>query len=159
MPDFDFTLRTQERIKRNVIIDSNNCWLWQRSKERKGYGRMTMHRPTGKRTNEMAHRVAYEMFVKQIPAGLQLDHLCRVTSCVNPAHLEPVTAKENLHRSSLKQRWAQAKQITHCPSGHEYSPKNTLVKKNKWGNGCRNCRKCHSEREMKRYYARKAVLA
>ena len=29
----------------------------------------------------------YEWFVGPIPKGLQLDHLCRVPHCVNPAHL------------------------------------------------------------------------
>jgi hypothetical protein len=37
-----------------------------------------------------------------IPDGLQLDHLCRVRCCVNPNHLEPVTAKENTLRSPIK---------------------------------------------------------
>lgn len=40
----------------------------------------------------------YEILVEPVPAELQLDHLCRVTSCVNPMHLESVTRSENLKR-------------------------------------------------------------
>lgn len=49
----------------------------------------------------MAHRVVYEALVGPIPDGLQLDHVCRNRACVNPAHLEPVTALENTRRSAL----------------------------------------------------------
>jgi hypothetical protein len=46
----------------------------------------------------LAHRWAYEHFIGPIPAGLEIDHLCRVRHCVNPAHLEPVTKSENRRR-------------------------------------------------------------
>jgi hypothetical protein len=45
-----------------------------------------------------AHRFAYELLVGPIPEGLVIDHLCRNRRCVNPAHLEPVTAEENWRR-------------------------------------------------------------
>lgn len=47
-----------------------------------------------------AYRVVYELAVGPIPAGLVLDHLCRVIACVNPAHLEPVTHAENVRRGA-----------------------------------------------------------
>lgn len=146
---------TQDRITQNVEVDSKGCWIWQlKSKDRSGYGRIKLNYKT-----LMAHRVSYEAFVGEIPTGLQIDHLCRVTSCVNPEHLEPVTAKENLHRSSLKALWAKKKLITHCPKGHEYSEQNTFVKKNRWGNDCRNCRACHRERNLVRYHKQKIEMA
>jgi len=46
----------------------------------------------------MAHRYAYELAEGPIPAGLDLDHLCRVRECVQVAHLEPVTRRENVIR-------------------------------------------------------------
>lgn len=45
-----------------------------------------------------AHRVAWELDRGPIPAGLQIDHLCRNPACINPDHLEPVTQLENLRR-------------------------------------------------------------
>ena len=52
---------------------------------------------------EMAHRIAYRLARGAIPDGLQLDHLCRVRLCVNPEHLEPVTASENVRRGLVPQ--------------------------------------------------------
>ena len=39
----------------------------------------------------MAHR-------SDIPAGLQVDHLCRVRACVNPWHMDLVTPAVNTQR-------------------------------------------------------------
>lgn len=68
------------------------CWLWTATLVR-GYGQFGI----GSR-RQYAHRVAYELLVGPVPEGLQLDHLCRTPACVNPAHLDPVTCRENLLR-------------------------------------------------------------
>jgi len=80
------------------IVDDAGCWIWQRSKDRKGYGQI---RVDGRLT--YAHRYMYERHVGTIPAGLELDHLCCVPACCNPAHLEPVTHAENVRR------WAEGR--------------------------------------------------
>jgi hypothetical protein len=85
-------LPAQERILRTTDR-SGDCWLWLGHRDRGGYGSLIIQRRT-----RIAHRVSYEAFVGPIPAGLELDHLCRVPACVNPAHLEPVTAAENQRR-------------------------------------------------------------
>ena len=72
---------------------SGDCWVWTGAKNRQGYG---SQRLDGKRPG--AHRVVYEALVGPIPEGLELDHLCRNPSCVNPDHLEPVTHQENMRR-------------------------------------------------------------
>lgn len=118
----------------------DECWLWFAWKSSKGYGRFHVD---GK--GQQAHRVAYEALVGPIPKGLQLDHLCRNPACVNPAHLEPVTGKENVNRGqSAELSAAQQRAITHCPNGHQYTPENTYTDPRGW----RNCRKCRNKRTI-----------
>lgn len=121
-------------------IPESGCWLWGGATVKGGYG---VFRNEGK--NSMAHRLAYEHFKGDIPKGLQLDHLCRVTCCVNPDHLEPVTAKENTLRGNNTA--AQNARKTHCINGHEFNEKNTRITPNR---GSRYCRVCAKERERKR---------
>jgi hypothetical protein len=71
------------------------CWIWQRSTDPKGYGRIGV----GHSGSQLAHRALYERLVGPIPASHDLDHLCAVRCCVNPAHLEPVLHTENLRRA------------------------------------------------------------
>lgn len=85
-----------ETIIRNIEIDLNGCWRWKASVDVKGYGRL---RARGYRT-KAAHRIVYSYLVGPIPDGKQLDHLCRVPSCVNPSHLEPVSNTENVRRGN-----------------------------------------------------------
>lgn len=71
------------------------CWIWQGTKIPLGYGRVNRD---GRET--FAHIYEWERVNGPVPAGLELDHLCRVTSCCNPAHLEPVTHAENMRRAA-----------------------------------------------------------
>lgn len=75
---------------------SGDCWLWTAAIDKTtGYGKF--HAGEGRRIAN-AHRWSYEHFVGPVPAGLDLDHLCRVRHCVRPDHLEPVTRRVNLLR-------------------------------------------------------------
>lgn len=69
------------------------CWIWAARKNGDGYGLIQVAGRTLR-----AHRFLYERHIGAIPDGLVLDHLCEVTSCVNPYHLEPVTTVENMRR-------------------------------------------------------------
>lgn len=71
------------------------CWIWAGGTSEDGYGRAWAN---GRQIP--AHRHYYELHVGPIPEGLVLDHLCRIPSCVNPGHLEPVTPAENVRRGT-----------------------------------------------------------
>lgn len=88
------------------------CWEWQAYIEPRGYGRF---RGGGRR--QLAHRYAYELLVGPIPDGLHIDHLCRNRRCVNPAHMEPVTMRENILRGMAS--GAVAVRTNRCARGHD----------------------------------------
>lgn len=123
-----------ERIQTKIQIA--DCWLWFGCTTADGYGRLTWNRQV-----HNAHRVVYELLVGPIPTGLQVDHLCFVKNCVNPAHLQPVTQAEN------RRRWM--KTHTHCPHGHEYTPQNTAIMKSSGGRVCRECERLRSIRRRR----------
>lgn len=113
------------------------CWMWTGVLNPGGYGDFSVGRK-----HVGAHRTAYEQFVGRIPDGLHLDHLCRNRACCNPAHLEPVTAGENVLRGVGFA--AQKAMQTHCINGHEFTRENTMPRK---GRGGRECRQCKRDRE------------
>lgn len=124
--------------------DLGPCWLWTAGKTGQGYGAFRAGLALAR-----AHRFVYELLVGPIPDGLELDHLCRVHSCVNPDHLELVTHRVNTLRG-LAPTALNAKK-THCPQGHPYGEENT-----RWWRGHRICRACHRARQRVRQ-ARKQI--
>ena len=135
------TFTLPDRFWDKVQMEPNTgCWLWDGHVGANGYGQIK-----GKLKVMGAHRFSYEGHIGQIPDGLDLDHLCRVRSCVNPAHLEPVTRKENARRGLRGMK-------THCPQGHPYSGENLYV----YSNGHRRCKKCRTD-GMKRLTATEAL--
>lgn len=134
------TLRPALRSK--IDVDGpGGCWLWTGAIGAGGYGLLTFE---GKPLR--AHREVYELLVGPIPAGLELDHVwawgCRHKHCVSPAHLEPVTHRENTRRHFAIP--------THCQNGHEWTKENTYIYPS---HGRRECRACMHQR----YLARKAA--
>lgn len=114
----------------------DGCWTWKGPKTPNGYGKWRKSPGSPERA---AHRISFEHHtLEEIPKGMQLDHLCRNRSCVNPEHLEIVTASENTTRQNHFHR-----SKTHCPKGHEYTSDNTR----NTDNGRRVCRACDRERK------------
>ncbi len=132
------------------VNEDTGCWEWIAHKMPAGYGRVW----DGEK-DTLAHRVAYELFVGPISAGLQIDHLCRVTSCVNPSHLEAVTCRENLLRGDTTT--ARNAKKTHCIHGHEFTAANTYHHKHR-STTARSCRICTLAKN-RRWKAQRAVAA
>lgn len=141
---------SEDRFWSKVDKDGpNGCWVWTAARCRDGYG-VFSPRHSGQLK---AHRFAYELLIGPIPDGLVIDHLCRNTACVNPAHLEPVTPKTNVLRGVSAA--AQAKRRTHCIRGHEYTPENTSIYNGGNGRVGRRCLTCRREdMRVKRQRAR-----
>jgi len=126
------------------MIDTNDCWLYAGYKNELGYGQIFTY-INKKQGYQYAHRVSYETFIGNIPDGLVIDHLCSVRCCINPTHLEAVTARENTLRGiGVKIN----KSKTHCPRGHKYDESNTLISSSPW----RRCKQCARD-SHRRYYA------
>lgn len=117
-------------------ISTEDCWLYARYTDPKGYGRLKLN-IDGKWTTFLPHRVMYENIVGPIAKGLVLDHLCRVPSCINPEHLEPVTHRINILRG-IGPTAINAKK-SHCIQGHILTQ----------GNSRRICQSCNTVAKRK----------
>jgi hypothetical protein len=130
-------------------VNKGKCWIWQGrmsggNNTDDGYGRI---RVFGKR--QYAHRLGWEVYIGEIPLGLELDHIvCRNRMCVNPKHLRTVTHRINSIENSLGFSAVNSKK-THCIRGHELSIENCLPSYIKKGE--RQCKICRNNaRRIKR---------
>lgn len=149
----------EEKFYKYISKDPvSGCWLWLGHKNRRGYGTFYVSRLTFK-GHLKAHRWVYERFVGPISDGLEIDHLCCVSSCVNPEHLEPVTHDENIRRGVERGSFSGNGQSfvryqgskTHCPSGHPYSGENLHIYIKSDGSAARICLACRRRHNKTRY--------
>jgi hypothetical protein len=121
------------------------------------YGRFCSIDTDGSRRWWVAHQFAYTAYVGPIPPGLEIDHLCRRSRCVEPSHLEPVTGCENRRRAERHRLYSLT-----CPQGHLWTRENRRPNKNAQGVSWM-CAQCNRER-VAAFYAsgvpiRKRTLA
>jgi hypothetical protein len=130
-------------------VPAGACIEWQNCIDPDGYGRKRVGAKM-----ERAHRIAWQEKHGPIPAGMVTDHLCRNRRCVNVAHLELVTHRENTLRGHGPT--ARNARATSCINGHEFTPANTRIRPN---DGSRVCRACARAREAAYRAARREAAA
>lgn len=126
------------RVLREAIVrdKTTGCWTWLWFCEGNGYPRLQWGGPRRAGSEQYAHRIVFRAFFGEIPEGLEIDHLCRDRSCVNPRHLELVTRLENVQRggNSIK---------TVCHRGHPLTPDNVRME-----GRSRRCVQCKKEYDL-----------
>lgn len=110
------------------------CYIWQGSLDKDGYGYITFRRASRK-----AHRVAMFIAGRKIPEGYFVNHTCRNKACVNPQHLNVVSPSESAKRDSTSRGYINS-QKTHCPRGHSYD---------KIYGGVRYCSICQAQKSKR----------
>lgn len=116
------------------------CWNWKAKTAgtKSTYGRFSF-----KSKDTYAHRFIWEYVNGSIQDGMEIDHLCRNTLCVNPAHLEAVSSEENAKRARK----------TVCKNGHDLmKPENRYIDSLGRSRGCIVCRRSNA---LESYYRKK----
>lgn len=115
---------TKEFLLRHCRINERGCWEWMRNKTNAGYGMINVDKKT-----KMVHRLAFELWVSQIPAGLFVCHKCDNPPCFNPEHLFTATPLENSRDMVAKGRSIPPHRIYRGEShpGHKLSNEQVIL--------------------------------
>ena len=152
-------LTIKERLRRRIILspwefEGTPCWVWTGAKVQDALYKWSNPQPYGVMGVDgrlmRTHRLAWEEYRGPIPEGLVIDHLCRVTLCYNPKHLEPVTQKENVARgNSVWRNQQRGRERIHCKHGHDLTDESN-VRHTSRGRECLAC----ARRRLQEFRAR-----
>ncbi|MHA7278890.1 HNH endonuclease signature motif containing protein [Arthrobacter sp. MDT2-2] len=108
-------LPPDEKFARRIVPDEYGCWMWTATKTYDKYPKLYVG---GGRKEVRAHRWAYDRFVGPIPDGYEIDHICSVTLCVRPSHLQALPAEEHWRvteaRKELKELTGDERSLVAC---------------------------------------------
>jgi len=126
--------------KISIPLNKDKCWQWKGSFTKSGYA--VFHLGPG--ITNRVHKILYELTVRKVLEGLELNHKCCNRGCVNPNHLETITHQENqLKGGSL------LTQEGFCKYGHKRTIGNTYFKPDKTSTQCKECNKIKQQNRYK----------
>lgn len=121
MSEFEqFCAKLKEDIYNSSKIQANGCVVWDGSKTSNGfYGNKRVTWPDGTRETKKVHQLIMitKLLTREIPkynpnhVKMEISHLCQVSLCVNPGHLELETHGQNCER-----KHCQLQNV--CTKGH-----------------------------------------
>lgn len=148
--------QVQAAFEAKYIPEPNSgCWLWLGALNNKGYAQLAVAQKRNGTRSELAHRLAFTWAKGPIPTGKVLDHLCRVTCCVNPDHLDVVTQRVNILRG--ESLFAKNAVKTHCKRGHLLDALNTYRPPGRMraGKPARQCAECRRQAKRRHWLENK----
>ncbi len=86
----------ESKLGKFIEPQPDGCWLWRGRDDGK-------YAADPRVPSSQVHRWTYETLVGPIPKGHHLHHECGRRSCVNPAHLTPMTPSQHMaHHAALR---------------------------------------------------------
>ena len=125
------------------------CWLWTGGTTGKNnYGVFAGGAGKSKSSSGFrlvtAHRYSFQLHFGDLSPDIEPDHKCRVRLCVNPAHLRPLSHRENVLSGNAPTA-ANARR-TACLRGHPFDRVD--------GQGWRSCSVCDKAKRVRSAKAR-----
>jgi hypothetical protein len=125
--DYDSALmEIRERFDSKAERVPGGCWEWRGARNNDGYGSLwNGERYPGKNGKRggpvmiLAHRWAFEHFLRPIPEGMCVLHRCDNPGCVNPQHLWLGTQADNIRDCQRKGRRNQSRYVKLSAEAHE----------------------------------------
>lgn len=144
LPGHNAKATANHRLPQRWVVEDRGyltpCHIWTGAAAANGYAHV---RIDGAQVG--VHRLAFEEAHGRIPEGMEIDHRCFVTLCVNAEHLEAVTSAVNIERrrstkltraAVLEIRRAAAKGATPTALGRRFgvsaSAVHSVIKRRTW---------------------------
>ena len=125
------------------LADGEACWEWDRNVGHRGVPRVGVRLTDAPRpTLVAAHRVAWVILEGPLTPGLVLHRRCGNVVCVNPLHMEELTARENTLRGESAPAENAGKDT--CPRGHALGGDNVAPWRVRT-DGARSCLTCERD--------------